>query len=110
MNKNNIPFELQGRVRKYLEYIFKKQNNDKKQNEILEKLNKSLKKEVLMEVYGKILFKTPRFIDNFSIETLQNLIFVTRPITFSPEEYIYKVNITHKILLLFTSIIGKLEG
>ena len=91
MNRNNICFELQGRVRKYLEYIFKKQNNDKKENEILDKLNKSLKKEVLMEVYGKILFKTPKFTDNFSTETLQNLALFTRPLTFSPEEYIYKV-------------------
>ena len=91
MNRNNITFELQGRVRKYLEYIFKKQNNDKKENEILEKLNKTLKKEVIMEVYGKILFKTPKLFQNFSSETLQNLAFVMRPLTFSPEEFIYKV-------------------
>ena len=85
-----MSFELKERVRKYLEFICKKQNNDKKENEIIHKLNKALKKEVMLEAYGKILLKT-KFKDNFSMETLENLVFFMRPQTYSPEEYVYKV-------------------
>lgn len=91
MNRKNISFELKERVRKYLEFICKRQTNDRKENEIIHKLNKALKKEVMLEAYGKILMKTPKFRDNFSVDTLENIVFLMRPLTFSPEEFIYKV-------------------
>ena len=77
-------------MRKYLEFICKKKNNSKKESEIINKLNKALKKEVMLEAYGKILMTT-KFKDNLSKETLESLVFCMRPQTFSPEEYVYKV-------------------
>ena len=100
MNRKNVSFELKGKVRKYLEYIFKKQNNDKKENDIIMKLNKTLQKEVINEVYGKVLLKIPKFKENFSIKTLENLAFYMRPQTYSPEEYIYKVSLLFLLYLL----------
>jgi hypothetical protein len=91
LNRKNVSFELKERVRKYLEFICKKQNKDMKENEIIHKLNKTLKKEVMLEVYGKILMKIPKFKENFSPETLENLVFFMRPQTYSPDEYVYKV-------------------
>lgn len=91
MHKKNLSFELQGRVRKYLHYIFKKQNTDNKEKQILEKLSKALRKEVILEVNGKILLRTPFLTDNFSKEALQSLAFCLNQLTYSPEEYIYQV-------------------
>lgn len=91
MDRKGISFELKARVRKYLEYIFKKNKHDKRENEILEKLNQSLKKELIMESNGKILTKIPKLKENFSFQTLENLAFYMRYHTYSPEEFIYKV-------------------
>lgn len=97
MNKKGISFELKGKVREYLEFIFKTTNYDKKEYEILQKLNKNLKNEVIMEAYGKFLMNMPKLKDNFTQKTLENLAFYMKSQTFSPEEYIYRV------LIIFSS-------
>lgn len=93
MNQKNINFELKGKVREYLQFVFKQKDYNKNESEILNKLNKALKKEVIMEAYGKILMRTPKFFENFSNETLENLSSFMRPQTYSPEEFIYKVQL-----------------
>ena len=91
MKKKNLDFELQGRVRKYLEYIMHKEKNSEKESEIINKLTESLQKEVLMNSQGSILTKIPLFKNNFSAKTVQNISFKMRQCKFSPEEYIYHV-------------------
>ena len=61
MNNKNINFELQGRVRKYLEYIMHKETNSERENEILNKLTHALKRELILESNGKYLYQTPLF-------------------------------------------------
>ena len=102
MNKQNLNFELQSRVRKYLEYTLNHESNMDSENEILNKLTKSLKKEVLMESYGKYINELPFFNDNFSNETKEKIVLALRSLTFSPEEYIYQV-----ILLVFMFLYKK---
>lgn len=91
MKSKNINFELQGRVRKYLEYIMHKEINHEKENEILNKLTFALRKEVILESNGKFLYNTELFSKNFSPSTLQNLSFVLKEIRYSPEEFIFHV-------------------
>ena len=91
MRHNNIDFELQGRVRKYLEYIMNKETNHKKEEEILDKLTKALKKEVILEANGKYLYQIPFFSRNFSAELIEQLAFTIKQVRYSPEEYIYHV-------------------
>ena len=93
MNSKSISFELQSKVRKYLEYIIKKDTKKQEETNILDKLNKALKKEVIMEAYGKILSQTKLFTKNFSSSTIENLSFCLKQLTFSPEEFIYKVKL-----------------
>ena len=93
MKNKSISFELQSRVRKYLEYMMKKDTSKQEEHKILDKLNKALKKEVIMEAYGKILKQTLFLTQNFSLQTLENLAFCMKQITYSPEEFIYKVKI-----------------
>lgn len=91
MKKKNIEFELQGRVRKYLEYTMDKERNSDKEVEILNKLTASLRNEVLLQSHGNILTKIPLFTKNFSAQTVQTLSFCMKKLKFSPEEYVYRV-------------------
>ncbi len=91
MQRKNIEFELQGRVRKYLEYISYQDINSDKEKEILNKLTHSLRKEVLLAANGKLFHQIPFFKRNFSAEVLDELAFSLKQVRFSPEEFIYKV-------------------
>ena len=92
MRNKNINFELQSRVRKYLEFVMKKDINDEQENEILNKLNKSLKNEVILHSRGKTFFQNSLFTNHFSVQTLENLSLYIRKLTISPEELVYKVD------------------
>lgn len=100
MKKQNVNFELQSRVRKYLEYIMYNESNAEQESEVLNKLTKSLKKEVLLESYGKFIENIPLFNDNFSNETKEKLVFALRTLNYSPEEYVYQVSFYYFYLKL----------
>jgi len=91
MKERGIDFELQGIVRKYLEYIMHKDTNSAKENETLDKLTNALKKEVMLSYTGKHLFEIPLFNDNFSKNTIEELSLLIKKVEFSPEEYIFQV-------------------
>ena len=91
MNEHNVDFELQSRVRKYLEYTLKNESNSIGENSILQKLNKSLKKELLMDSLGKLLNRISFFKSTFSQNTIEKLVFALKKIQMSPEEFLYSV-------------------
>ena len=91
MRHNNIEFELQGRVRKYIEYMSHKESNHIKENEILNKFTPALKKELIFEAYAKYLYQIPLFAKNFSPQLIEQLAFNIKELRFSPEEYIFHV-------------------
>lgn len=99
MNKYNVDFEMQSRVRKYLKYNLKNETNSDCEKIILNKLNKSLKKELLMETLGKFLKEVP-FFANLTVGTLEKLVVSLKKVQMSPEEFLYNV-----IFLFFHSII-----
>ena len=90
MKKKNLGFELQSRVRKYLEYTMKNEDNMENKDKILNKLTKSLKSEVLFESYGKYIHSN-KFFNNFSIKTKEKIILSLKETKYSPEEYIHSV-------------------
>ena len=94
MRENNINFELQGKVRKYLEHLMTKESNSEKEQEIFSKLTHSLKKELMLNSNGKLLSQIPFFTNNFCEETVEDLSFCLQKIRYSPEEYLYKLNET----------------
>ena len=98
MQDKNISFELQIRVRKYLEYVMKKDVNDDQENEILGKLNKALKNEVILQSRGKILAQNCLFKDNFSKNTIDALSLKLRKLTVGPEEIVYKVYLIYMLM------------
>lgn len=91
MNKYSIDFELQSRVRKYLKYTLKNESNFDEENNLLNKLNKSLKKEVLMNSIGKLIHNIPFFSENFSENAIEQAAFSMKKIQMSPEEILYNV-------------------
>ena len=91
MKKKNLDFELQSRVRRYLEYTLKNESNLEEEQKILLKLTKSLKNEVLLESFGKYIENIPFFKNNFSKETIENIVLSLKELRFSPEEFIYRV-------------------
>lgn len=91
MKERNIDFELQGRVRKYLEYMMHIDTNTAKENEILDKLTTALKREVVLSYKGKHLQEISIFEQNFSKSTLEELTFFIKKVRYSPEEFIFKV-------------------
>lgn len=93
MNSKGINFELQGRVRKYLEYTMHKEINLEKEKEIFNKLTFALRKEVVLESNGRFLAQIPLFSKNFSATTLEKLVFILKPIRYSPEEFIFHVKL-----------------
>lgn len=91
MRKKNINFELQGRVRKYLAYTLQKDCNIEEENEILDKLNYALKKELILQSNEKFISQTPMLSRNFSSKTLELLALSIQSVRFSPGEFIFHV-------------------
>ena len=94
MKKEKIDFELQGRVRKYLEYLMESERNSEKQTEILNQLTTNLKREVLVQSNIKFLSALPLFSKNFSERTIEELSLIMKKLRFSPEETIYHVDLS----------------
>ena len=107
MTNYKVDFELQSRVRKYLEYTLKNQTNSEAELIILKKLNKSLKKELLMESIGKLIKEIPFFKNNLSENSIEKLTFSLKKIELTPEEFLYTVinyYIKLNLLVLFRKI------
>lgn len=69
MNLRQINSQLQNKVRKYLDYVEKKQRESPdKGSEILELISKKIKDEVHQEYFGKIINQMKIFRFNFSAE------------------------------------------
>ena len=94
MKEHNINLSLRNRVKKFLKYLWKieAKNIDREQN-LISKLPKNLRKEVLSESLGKNINKFDILKRNFSPELLSGLIDIAYPMSLSPNEILYKVNI-----------------
>ena len=100
MKEKNISFDLQGRVRKYLEYVNHHEIDSDKLEGVLKKLTTSMKREVLLGSNGTFLKKIPFFSQNFSSEFIEKLCFEMKAVNYSPEEAIYKVFL-NKFYIIF---------
>ena len=90
MRRKNISFELQGRVRKYLEYTMQKEKNSEEESKILKNLTNVLRNELTLES-NRMLHQIPFFTSNFSKDFIEELSFCLKEIKLSPEEFVYQV-------------------
>lgn len=91
MKKNNVDFDFQFRVRKYLEYCFEEESEKEKEKEIYKKLSVAIKNEYHYQIYGKKLVSIPFFNSNFSKDCLLGLSKCIQKIDLAPEEILFKV-------------------
>lgn len=81
---------LQMKVRKYLEYMFH-ENNEQKKNLLFNSLSHKLKEEVQIDIYSKNLLNNKFFKNNFSENFLKRLSLEFQEITLAPEEFLFLV-------------------
>jgi hypothetical protein len=99
MKMKNIDFDIQIKIRKYLEYIWGKGTElEKKSQENSLELPKSLRNEVLVRSQGEVIKQNQIFVKNFSEETLRSIAIIMIQIHFSPEEWIFMVDILNYLI------------
>ena len=92
MDNKNIGYDLQMKIRKYFYFMHEQQGTTSQMvNDVIGKLSKSMKEEVMIKAYGEILHSTPLFAQNFSQDTMKKLILSMKKLKFYPEEVITKV-------------------
>ena len=101
MISQQLPKEMSGRVKKYLEYVFEPERTIRlTQNTFLQSLSEPLQKEVLQFINGKVLFKTDLFNLHFTKSLIMKLPFLLTENIYGPNELIYNV-IIKEIVLFF---------
>lgn len=94
MKNNNIDFNTQIQIRKYMNFLW--ENGDKQiyknDHELFSKLSENLKYLFLSQATGKYISSLPLFSKNFSKEFLKEIIFIMKPVTFDPNAIIYEVS------------------
>lgn len=110
MKHKDINFDLKIKVRNYLEYIsqIEKIQNDKETQNIINKLSKSLKEELLLHANGILLKKLPIFNKNFSPLSLQKIVYQMKQINLTPNDIIFHEN-DFKENNLYIVIDGEIE-
>jgi hypothetical protein len=93
MNKNNIDFVLQGKIRSYLDFDLKEASlgSSKKEQMLIERLSIPLRKELLHQANGKILMTNSLLKNNFSLDSIQKLTEQVVFQDFGPGDYVYEV-------------------
>ncbi len=93
MKRKSIDFELQGKIRCYLDYILKESQEESsaKEQSLISRLSVSLRKELLLQANGKILMNSPVLKNNFSAKTIERLAEVITPMDLAPEDYVFEV-------------------
>ena len=91
MKSQNIPKELQIRIRKYLEHLWKEEkiHNIEMAKGVLNKLSDSLKFELLLEVNAPIIKKIDLLCQNFSEKTLREVIKLMKEERYTPGDIIF---------------------
>lgn len=93
MISQQLPKEMIGRIKKYLEYVLEPDRTIRLTQAIfLKNLSEPLQKEVLQFINGKVLFKTDIFNIHFTKAFVLKLPFLLTERVYGPNEFIYNVN------------------
>lgn len=91
MKKKQINYDLQMKVRKNLEYIWREEQieNLEEENKIINSLSDYLKQELLLEANGSILKEIKMFVLNFSEDLLREMVPLLNEVRFAPGDLIF---------------------
>ncbi|EAR96926.2 cyclic nucleotide-binding domain protein (macronuclear) [Tetrahymena thermophila SB210] len=91
LNKRKLNQKLKVKVRKYFGYLNKEQQEDTNEGvQLLQKLASSLKEEVFIDMYGRLLKSKKLFDLHFSQRFLNQLALKMKEMRFGPEEIIFR--------------------
>ncbi|EGR33189.1 hypothetical protein IMG5_060030, partial [Ichthyophthirius multifiliis] len=92
MYSRGLNLQIQEKVRRYCEYVLREEtmSDDQEAIQLINSLSKSLKEQVWLDLYQRILNKKSFFKLNFSKEFLQKLSLKMKERKIGPEEYIYQ--------------------
>lgn len=109
MKNNNIPNDLQRRVRKYLNYaLYKLSSKNKSGIEMVNMLSKNLKREVLVTIQSRVINKQPLLWDLFSEPVLVEIAMILSEKSHMPKGLIIDQNDT-KDKSISVILDGKIE-
>lgn len=92
MNKKNVAFEFQNKIRKYINSIYDPHyNNSLSELKLIDKITVGLKEELLLKANRGVIEKFSFFKQNFSEETLKKIILTMKFKNYFPEEIILQV-------------------
>ena len=91
MNRKNINSNLQMKVRQYLKFIWQEEStqNAEMEENIINKLSKTLKDEIYNEANGYLLYKHSMFFANFSENILRSLMYYMKEVRYNPGDVIF---------------------
>lgn len=98
MSDKNFSFDLQMRVRKYLEYIRREEKFERNEAtmQTIGKLSDSLREELLLEANGSILEGIKLFSSNFTEETMRKTIMIRKERRYMPGDLIIQKDEIHE--------------
>jgi len=93
MDRKNIDVKLQRKVQEYLNFLWIEQNlsNNEEESVIINRLNETLREELLLESYGGIFLNSPFFLQNFNEKSLRKLVKIIKEVKFIPGDEIFEV-------------------
>lgn len=91
MQRKHIEFDLQNKIRQYINSIFDQNTNSlEAENYLINRLNTTLKSELLFKANRNILTNCSIF-SKFEQKTLKKLSLAMKNINYYPEDYIFQV-------------------
>ena len=101
MQRKNIEFDLQNKIRQYINSIFDQNTNSlETENYLINKLNSTLKSELLFKANRNFL-KSCSIFSKFEQATLKKLTLAMKNIHYYPEDYIFQVRMQFSFLIYF---------
>ncbi|CAD8122559.1 unnamed protein product [Paramecium sonneborni] len=87
MESKAISYELQFQIREYLNYYWTMKRNDEsnQEKEIIDELSSRLKQKLIFEANSRILYNSPFFKENFSLNFKKELVSKITSTTIAPE-------------------------
>ena len=93
MKRKHVDFELQVKIRKYLEHLWliEEIENKELEEQIIDKLSTSLREELLIQSHGSVLAKFDLLTKVFSEEVLAKASQIVETVSFAPDDIILYV-------------------
>ena len=87
----NIEFDLQNKVRQYINGLYDNDfDAEEAKTNVINKLDSSLKGELLFKANGKLLMNAPIF-NKLSTKTLKKMVYVMKKVNFHSDDIIFQV-------------------